>query len=120
MASTQSIPQLARQSKSAVVTITQVVPPPEISQTSLVLLLSLRRRMHDLEKEIETAETAFKEQLQAGAAVEPGTFRAYLKTTARRSVAWKAVCERKLGATYCRRVLAGTQPDTFTNLVVEA
>jgi hypothetical protein len=99
----------------------QVVPAPEvISQTSLGLLLSLRRRMHDLEEQIEPAEAALKGQLQAGATVEHGTFRAYLTTTERRSVAWKAVCARELGETYCKRVLAATRPDPFTNLVVEA
>jgi hypothetical protein len=99
----------------------QVGPEPEvISQAEVALLLSLRRRMHDLEEQIDAAEASLKSRLQAGAIVEPGTFRAYLKTTERRSVAWKAVCERELGETYCKRVLAGIRPDTFTNLIVEA
>jgi hypothetical protein len=116
---TATVPQ---QSKSAVVvSIQQSSPKVEtISQAEVALLLSLRRRMHDLEEQIDAAEASLKGQLQAGAIVEPGTFRAYLKTTERRSVSWKGVCERELGETYCKRVLAGTRPDTFINLIVEA
>jgi len=52
--------------------------------------------------------------------VEDGLFRAFLKTTERRSVAWKSIVERELGEGYANRVLAATKPDKFTTLVVSA
>ena len=96
------------------------VIPEAVTQDELCLLLSLRARVRELEEQIQTEEQSLKSRLEAGASVEPGLLRAFLKIVERRSVAWKAVVERELGQDYARRVLAATKPDVFTHLVVEA
>ena len=99
----------------------QAVPAVEsITQTELTLLCSLRDRREQLDAQIEAAEKSLKVRLEARASVEPGLLKAFLKTFERRSVPWKAVCERQLGEDYCKRVLAATKPDSYTHLVVEA
>jgi hypothetical protein len=113
---------MASASKSIpfVVPAQQVTATETITQQELALLISLRDRLHQLEVQVEEAENSVKARLVAGSEVEAGLLKAFLKTTERRSVAWKAVCERQLGEDYCKRVLAATKPDTFTRLVVEA
>lgn len=91
-----------------------------VTQAELAQLVELRQLRTQLEERISGIEAAFKGRLEAGASVESGILRAFLKSIERRSVAWKQVCERELGEEYCRRVLAGTKPATFTHLVVEA
>jgi hypothetical protein len=91
-----------------------------VAQTHLSNILELRREIEILEAQVQAAENEVRAALESGAPVEPGLLRAFLKTIERRSVAWKAVCERELGEDYCRRVLTATRPDTFTRLVVEA
>lgn len=91
-----------------------------ITQGELARILELHRDIERLEVALKSAEQAVRGQLEAGAAVESGLFRAYLKTSERRSVAWKAVVERECGADYAARVLAATKPDTTTQLVVTA
>ena len=103
-----------------------VVPPQPVHpikailQGDLAYILELRRSISDLEERLEATETAVRNQLEAGAPVEAGLFRAFLKTTERRNVSWKAVVERELGESYAKRVLASTKPDPITSLVVEA
>lgn len=100
---------------------TQAVPAVRsIQQQDLARILELRREIETLEADLKAAEESVREQLEVGASVESGLFRAFLKTTERRSVAWKGVVERELGEDYAKRVLAATKPDTFTHLVVEA
>ena len=89
-----------------------------ITQTELALLVSLRRRLKQLEEEIAAAKYGIRWRLENGAAVESGLLHTLLKTFERRSVAWKQVCERELGEVYARRVLAATKPQTYTQLVV--
>lgn len=99
----------------------QAVPTVEpVTQSALGRILELRQEIAMLEAEAEAQQSVVRAQIEAGAPVEPGLLRAFLKTTERRSVQWKAVCERECGEEYCKRVLAGTKPDTFTNLVVTA
>jgi hypothetical protein len=89
-----------------------------IPQQNLADVLELRQEIESLESELKTAEQAVRDQLEAGASVEDGLLRAFLKTTERRNIAWKFVVERELGADYAKRVLAATKPDTFTSLVI--
>lgn len=96
-----------------------VQPLKAILQADLTHIIELRRSISDLEADLEAAETAVQNQLEAGAPVETGLFRAYLKSSERRNVSWKAVVERELGEAYAKRVLAATHPDTSTHLVVE-
>jgi len=91
-----------------------------ITQGELARILELRRDIEQLEADLKSAEQEVRGQLEAGASVESGLFRAYLKTNERRSVAWKAIVERELGEEYARRVLAATKPDTTTQLVLTA
>jgi hypothetical protein len=91
-----------------------------ITQHELTHLLEMRRQREALDEQITEAEVSLRAALEAGAEVETGIFRAYLKVTERRSVAWKAVVERELGEDYATRVLAATKPDKFSALVVSA
>jgi hypothetical protein len=91
-----------------------------ITQFELAHLLEMRRQREALDEQITEAEVSLRAALEAGAQVETGIFRAYLKVTERRSVAWKAVVERELGEDYATRVLAATKPDKFSALVVSA
>jgi hypothetical protein len=98
----------------------QFIPAVQsVSQRRLAQILELRHRIESLEAELETAEASVRSQLEIDAAVEPGLLKAFLKTLERRSVSWKAVCERELGEKYCTRVLAATKPSTTVSLVVE-
>lgn len=110
MAATRTVPH--------VVSFPQSVPAV-ISQDRLTAFLALRQRIDALEVEWKQAEAEIRAAVEADFPVEPGVFTAFLKTTERRSVAWKAVCERELGSDYCTRVLAATKPDRFTHLVVD-
>src|ERR1700733_12794756 len=110
---TQRVPALQFPSQPA----PQVIPQPEpVTQQILAFILATRQQIVELEKELSEAQAGVQDALQAGAEVEPGMFRAALKVTERRSVAWKQVCERQCGADYCARVLAATKPDTYTHL----
>src|SRR5580704_10982176 len=98
---------MATQTLPQVISFPQSVPAIEsISQGNLARILELRHRIESLEAELETVEASVRTQLEAGAAVAPGLLKAFLKTLERRSVSWKAVCERELGEKYCNRVLA--------------
>lgn len=99
---------------------TPVVHPQHISQNELGHILEMRRQREALDEQIKESEISIRAALEAGATVEGGLFRAFLKTTERRSVAWKAIVERELGEGYANRVLAATKPDKFTTLVVSA
>jgi hypothetical protein len=94
--------------------------PSPIGQDELGHILEMRRQREALDEQIKESETAVRAALEAGAVVEDGVFRAYLKPGERRSVAWKAIVERELGEGYANRVLAATKPDKFTTLVVSA
>jgi hypothetical protein len=111
---------MATQTLPQVISFPQSVPAVEsVSQRNLAQILELRHRIESLEAELETVEASVRTQLETGAAVEPGLLKAFLKTLERRSVSWKAVCERELGEKYCTRVLAATKPSTTVSLVVE-
>ena len=80
----------------------------------------LRRQRTALDEQIGEAEAMVRATLESGATVQQGVFSAYLKTTERRSVAWKSIVERELGEQYAVRVLAATKADKFTSLVISA
>lgn len=94
--------------------------PESVTQEQLARIITLRQQIKSLESQLEEAQVGVRAALEARTEVEPGLFRAYLKTTERRNVSWKQVCERELGEAYCVRVLAATKSDKFTNLVVTA
>jgi len=116
MASTQIVPQ--------VVPFPQSTPRETISQLELELLISLRNRAQEIQKQVETEESALWTRLEAGAVVEAGPHRAEFKESFRRNVSWKSVCIRlakrlKLdGAAYCARVLASTKPTRTVSLEI--
>lgn len=116
---TQIVPQVVQHPvKQNVVQI--VLPPASISQEELGHVLEMRRQREALDEQIKEAETAIRSALESGASVEAGIFHAHVKTYERRSVQWKAVCERELGEAFCTRVLAATRPDQFSTLVIGA
>lgn len=111
---------MATQTLPQVISFPQSVPAVQsVSQGNLAQILELRHRIESLEAELKAAESSVRAQIEAGAAVEPGLLNAFLKTTERRSVSWKFVCERELGEKYCNRVLAHTKPSETISLVVE-
>lgn len=81
-------------------------------------MLSLRRRLSQLEERVAEKEAELKALLEAGCLVEEGDHTAALKEAFRRSVAWREVAERlgdRLygegeGFPYCQRVLGSTKP----------
>src|SRR5712664_1231941 len=123
MATQTNVPQLNQQSKLVVVPF----PAPQtITQLELTALLSLRARLNQLEKQVESAETSIKTRLEAGCAVEEGDHVAALKENFRRNVSWKDVSVRlanKLyygkGLSYVERVLRKTKPSRTVSLVIE-
>lgn len=85
------------------------------------------RRIVEQKAAIQSAQEALTEQedellleLKRGATVEPGALTATIKTWSRRVVAWKQVCQKKLGAAFCRRVLAATQANDYERLKIES
>jgi hypothetical protein len=91
-----------------------------VSQDELGYILELRRQIEALEERRKEAEAAVKSALEAGAQIQDGILRAYLKAYERRSVSWKQICERELGEEYCARVFNSTKPQKFADLVISA
>jgi len=102
----------------------QVPRTPEISQTELALLLSLRNRQAALDEQVKDAERGIIRRLEAGAPVEPGSHVAKLEEHWRRNVAWKDVVVRLAtrlgldGQAYTQNVLGNTKPTRTVGLFV--
>lgn len=100
--------------------------PQAITQTELVLFLSLRGRLLQLEEQVAAAEADLKARIGAGAIVQPGDHVARLDERSRRNVAWRCVAEDLAntvfgegnGAAYCEEVLASIEPTRSLNLIV--
>ena len=122
---TQTVSHVVSQSKSATFSIPKQIPQ-QITQTELVLLLSLRGRLHQLESQVEAAESSITNRLEAGCHVEEGDHSAAIKEAFRRNVAWREVAERLgdrlygegAGGPYCQRVLNSTKPTRTVSLSV--
>ena len=114
---------LSEQSKSP-----SIVPFPAqvISQSELVLFLSLKGRLQQLEEQVASAQEDLKARLEAGAIVQPGDHIARLDERSRRNVAWRAIAEDLAdtvfgdgkGESYCDEVLNSTKPSITLSLVV--
>lgn len=125
MSATQSVIHSVPQSKSAVFSL-PLPSPQAITQTELVLFLSLRGRLQQLEEQVAAAEENFKARLEAGAIVQPGDHVARLDERSRRNVAWRAIAAdladtvfgKGQGAAYCDEVLGSTEPTRTTGLTV--
>lgn len=99
--------------------------PPEVI-TELVLFLSLRGRLKQLEEQVVAAQDDIKARLEAGAIVQPGDYIARLDERSRRNVARRGVAEDLAnivfgdgkGEAYCEEVLASTKPTVTVSLVV--
>ena len=124
MATQTNVPQSLQQSKLAVVPF----PAPQtITQLELTALLSLRARLHQIEKQVEDAEQSVKSRLEAGCSIEEGDHIAELKESFRRNVAWREVCERLgdrlfgngKGEPYCEKVLSSTKPTRTVSLKLQ-
>ena len=123
MATSQNLSEDVTQSKLAVLPF----PAPQaITQLELATLLSMRGRLHQLEEQVETAESSIKNRLEAGCSVEQGDHTAKLSQSFRRNVSWKDVVVRlanKLyfgkGLNYVERILRKTKPTRSVSLVVE-
>lgn len=120
MQATQTVPAAA-----AVLQFPKSKPETEtVTQMELLLILSMRGQLKQLEDQLAADEAAIKARLQAGAEVEPGDHTAELKEHSRRNVAWKEVTCRlarrlKLDAdAFCARVLAATKPTKTVSLEI--
>jgi hypothetical protein len=120
---TQSVIHPVGQSKIAVLPFSS---PQAITQTELVLFMSLKGRLQQLEEQVAATQESLKTRLEAGATVQPGDHIARLDERSRRNVAWRGVAEDLAetvfgdgkGATYCDEVLASTEPTRTVTLVV--
>jgi alkanesulfonate monooxygenase SsuD/methylene tetrahydromethanopterin reductase-like flavin-dependent oxidoreductase (luciferase family) len=125
MATQQIVSPVVQQQKSAVVFSIAEQSPQQITQTELVLFLSLRVRLQQLDEQVAAAQEDFKARFAAGALVQPGDHRAELKENFRRNVSWKDVTVRLAqrlkmdGEAYCAKVLSSTKPSRTVSLVVE-
>lgn len=104
---------------------TQGLPAVEpITQLRLLLVLSLRRRVQQVQEQLDKEEATLQAMVEAGAVIEPGKHSAAVKESFRRNVSWKSVCIRLAkrfnlgGAAYCARVLAATKPDRTVSLEI--
>ena len=100
--------------------------PQEVSQGDLSFILATRLEIQRLKANLTEAEESLKLRLEAGAQVESGVFRAWLKEHFRRAVAWREVAERLAtrlygdgrGSGYCEGVLKNTKPTATVSLHV--
>lgn len=92
----------------------------KITQSTLSKILLAKKRIAELEAEVKAGEEEILAALKDGATVQDGVLTTFIKTWQRRSPSWKSVVERELGENYAVRVLAGTRPQTYTALVIEA
>ena len=135
------VPPAVEQSESAVISnrleayradhqtkhpfVVQFPAPQTITQLELATLLSLRGRLHQVEKQVQEAEQSIKTRFETGAILEPGDHRAELKENFRRNVSWKDVVVRLAerlrmdGEAYCAKVLSSTKPSRTVSLVIE-
>ena len=124
MATQQIVTSVPSQQKSTLAQFPQL-SSQQISQHELILVLSLRGRLSQLEQQLETAEQSIQARLEAGGTVELGDHHAELKENFRRNVSWKDVVIRLAnrlkmdGELYCARVLASTKPTRSVSLIVE-
>jgi hypothetical protein len=124
MATSQNVPEVLTQSKLSVVPFPQ---PQTVTQLELTALLSLRGRLHQIQQQVEQAESSIKARLESGCVVEEGDHSAELKEQSRRNVAWREVCERLgdrlfgngKGGPYCERVLSSTKPTRTVSLKIQ-
>ena len=99
-----------------VIEIRQTSKAVEIRQAELAHILELRRQSKAIAAELAECEANALDLIKAGADIEPGTLSAEVKTTERRTVAWKAIVERELGTGYASNVLSHTKPLTCERL----
>ena len=80
--------------------------PQEITQGDLSYILATRLEIQRLKTNLTEAEESLKFRLEAGARVDSGVFRTWLKEHFRRAVAWREVAERVGKPTLWRRTRA--------------
>ena len=101
-------------------------PPQEITQGDLSYILATRMEVDRLKANLAEAESSVKARLEAGAAIEQGVYRTWLKEHFRSSVSWREVAERLAerlygngrGSGYCEGVLKNTKPTRTVSLHV--
>jgi len=101
-------------------------PPQEITQGDLSYILATRLEVDRLKANLAEAEASVKSRLEAGAAIEHGVYRTWLKEHFRRGVGWREVTERLAerlygngrGSAYCENVLQNTKPTRTVSLHV--
>ncbi len=100
--------------------------PQEITQGDLSYILATQLEIQRLKANLTEAEESLKFRLKAGARVESGVFRAWLKEHFRRAVAWREVSERLAerlygegrAFAYCENTLKNTKPTRTVSLHV--
>ena len=100
--------------------------PQEVSQGDLSFILATRLEVERLTALLTEAEQSVKARLEAGANVEQGVYRTWLKEHFRRAVAWREVSERLAerlygegrAFAYCENTLKNTKPTRTVSLHV--
>ena len=104
-----------------------MVTTKEIAQSLLKKIAQNRATLDELEKEVKADEQIVLAALKAGTEVALGLFTAEIKTTERRTTAWKEKAIEMVdelrgtgaGAVWALRVIASTKPSTSEKLVVK-
>ena len=123
MATQTNVSQSVEQSK---LTVVPFPAPQNVTQLELAALLSLRGRLSQIEKQVESAESSIKSRLESGCSIEEGDHTAELKESFRRNVSWKDCATRLAdkvyfgkGLKYVERIIRRTKPSRTVSLVVE-
>ena len=97
----------------------------EVSQQSLVNVLNARQRVKEMEKALETekallraAEDQVVAALDEGTHVANGQRTASVKTTTRRTVAWKQEFVTRLGKPLADKLTAEVEPTVYKKLEI--
>jgi hypothetical protein len=123
MATAQNVSEVLTQSK---LTVVPFPAPQTVSQLEIAALLSLKARLHQIEQQVEAADSSIKSRLQACCSIEEGDHTVELKTSFRRNVSWKDVSVRLAnrlyfgkGLSYVERILRKTKPTPSTSLLIQ-
>lgn len=79
---------------------------------------SLKRQFKEAEKDLEAKDLEFIAKLEGGFGLEEGVLTAMIDTKERRTVQWKAVVARELGASIVDEEIAACAPTVTKHFVV--
>jgi hypothetical protein len=99
-------------------TVTVEKTLPEVTQVTLRRLLTMEKRLRELERQYESEKAAILAAIEAGARIQPGRLTAVIQTFTRRIVQWREEFEKRLGKEEVERVLDATPPTVYKSLKI--